>query len=132
MKSILFKIATAAFVLAIASTLTAAPPDYGKPHMSVKKYQSAATVGEIQALKKGDRYALVCTECKSIDVKEVTDDKGGEALCHDGGTLHCDSCKKKVNIKRAGGPGKEVITSAKVTYVNAEGKECMFLVPLKD
>jgi hypothetical protein len=70
-------------------------------------------------------------ECKSITVKEVADDKEVEALCHEGGTLHCDSCKKKVTIKRVGPPGKESITS-KVTIVNAEGKECMFVVPMKE
>jgi hypothetical protein len=69
-------------------------------------------------------------ECKSITMKEVEDDKDAAALCHDGGTAHCDSCKKKVTIKHSGPPGKET-TSRKVTYVNAEGKECMFLVPIK-
>lgn len=130
MKTNLFKTITAVFMLAIASSVAAAPPDYGKPHLSLKKHQSASTVEEIKALKKGDRYALVCLECKTIDVKEVTEEKGGEALCHDGGSLHCDSCQRKVKIKRgAGGKGA---TTIKVTYLNEEGKECMFLVPIKD
>jgi hypothetical protein len=70
-------------------------------------------------------------ECKSVTVKEVKDEKEVEALCHDGGTLHCDACQKKVTIKSSGPPGKGS-TSKKVTYVNEEGKECMFVVPVKD
>ncbi len=70
-------------------------------------------------------------ECKSITVKEVADEKEVEALCHDGGTMHCDACEKKVTIKHSGPPGKGA-TSSKVTYLNADGKECMFIVPIKD
>lgn len=92
--------------------------------------KASTSQGEIQKLKKGARYAKVCMECKSITVKEVADDKEVEVLCHDGGTIHCDSCKKKVTIKR-GGPRYDIIIS-KITYVNGEGKECMFIVPMKD
>ena len=93
-------------------------------------YKHAATVEEIQALKTGDHYALVCTECKSVTVKQVADEKEVEALCHNGGTVHCDSCKKKFTIKHLGPPGKGT-DSPKVTIVNAEGKECMFVVLMK-
>lgn len=82
--------------------------------------KAATSQEEIQKLKKGDHYATVCMECKSITVKEVADDKEVEALCHDGGTMHCDSCKKKVTVKR-GGP-RQNVTSSKVTYVNADGR----------
>ena len=50
----------------------------------------ASTVGEIQKLKKGDKYAVVCKECDSITVKKVADAAEVEALCHDGG---CDKTK---------------------------------------
>ncbi len=91
--------------------------------------KAATSQEEIQKLKKGDHYATVCMECKSITVKEVADDKEVEALCHDGGTIHCPSCKK--DFKVSTGPRGEV-TGSKVTYVNADGKECMFIVPMKD
>jgi hypothetical protein len=44
--------------------------------------------------------------------------------CHDGGTMHCDSCKAKVTIKHTGPAGKGT-DKAEVTYVNAEGKDCI-------
>ena len=100
----------------------------GNGYVPMKK---ASTVEEIQKLKKGDKYAVVCKECDSITVKKVADAAEVEALCHDGGSMHCDSCKKKHVIKRVGPPGKETIT-AKVVIVNAEGKECMFIVPMKE
>lgn len=93
-------------------------------------HKSATTAEEIQGMKKGDRYATVCMECKSITVKEIEDEKDAEALCHDGGELHCDACEKKVKIKRMG-PRSQTIGS-EVVYVNGEGKECMFIVPLKE
>lgn len=129
MKSLFKNLIAAAFVVGLATSVSAAPP--GKGPFKTKTYKQAATQEEIQSLKKGDRYALVCMECKSITVKEVADEKEVEALCHEGGTMHCDSCKKKYTIKHMGPPGKGT-TSPKVTIVNAEGKECMFIVPVKD
>ena len=130
MKTRLKAIIIAAFALGLASPVFAEPPGKGgilKPG----SYKHASTQEEIQSLKKGHHYALVCMECKSINVKEVAEDKDAEALCHEGGSVHCDSCKKKFTIKHSGPPGKGS-TSKKVTYVNEEGKECMFLVPMKD
>ena len=128
-KSSLVVIVAAAFAVGLATSASAAPPGKGGV-LKPGSYKQAATVEEIQSLKLGDHYALVCTECKSITVKQVADEKEVEALCHDGGSMHCDSCRKKVTIKRTGPPGKGT-TSQKVTIVNAEGKECMFIVPMK-
>ena len=127
-KSSLKVIVVAAFAVGLATSVSAAPP--GKGVFKAGTYKHAGTVEEIQSLKAGEHYALVCSECKSITVKEVADDKEVEALCHDGGSMHCDSCKKKFTVKRTGPPGKGT-TSQKVTIVNAEGKECMFIVPMK-
>ncbi len=129
MKSPLMIIIAAAFALGLATSASAAPPGKGGV-LKTGVYKQAATVEEIQSLKAGDHYALVCTECKSITVKEVADEKEVEELCHDGGSMHCDSCKKKFTIKNVGPPGKGA-SSPKVTIVNAEGKECMFIVPMK-
>lgn len=129
MKSLFKNLIASAFVIGLATSVSAAPP--GKGPFGTKTYKHAATQEEIQSLKTGDRYAVVCMDCKSITVKEVADEKEVEALCHEGGAMHCDACKKKVTIKHSGPPGKGT-ASPKVTYVNAEGKECMFIVPVKD
>jgi hypothetical protein len=126
MKSTFRSLILAVFAAGLVTSVSAAPPGKG-----TKVYKPALTQEEIQKLKTGDRYALVCMDCKSITVKEVADEKEVEALCHEGGTVHCDSCEKKFTVKHAGPPGKGVTTS-KVTIVNAEGKECMFVVPMKD
>jgi hypothetical protein len=96
--------------------------------------KSASSQEEIQKMKKGNRYMQVCMECQSVTVKEVADDKEVEALCHDGGPIHCPSCKKKVKVKRVGPPGKGTAprTKREIIYVNEEGKECMFIVPIKE
>jgi hypothetical protein len=128
MKSKLKTLLIAAFAIGLAGSVSAEPPGKGGV-LKPGSYKQASTQEEIQSLKKGQHYAVVCMECKSINVKEVADDSEAEALCHDGGSLHCDSCKKKFTIKHSGPPGKGS-TSKKVTYVNEDGKECMFLVAL--
>ncbi|MCW1926123.1 hypothetical protein OKA05_26430 [Luteolibacter arcticus] len=128
MKSTFRSLILAAFAAGLTSTVSAETPGKGTTiHLGSHK---AGTQEEIQKLKKGDHYALVCMECESMTVKEAADDKEGEALCHDGGSVHCDSCKKKFTIKSSGPAGKGS-TSKKVTYVNADGKPCMFVVPIK-
>jgi hypothetical protein len=129
MKSTIRNLIAAVFVVGIVTSVSAAPP--GKGPLSIKTYKEAATQAEIESLKPGERYALVCMECKSITVKEITDEKEAKALCHEGGYLHCDSCKKKFTIKYLGPPGKETTTS-KVTIVNEKGEQCMFIVTIKE
>lgn len=130
MKTLLKNIVTTAFAVGLATSVSAQSPNRGGEPAS-GTYNQADTQEQIQKLKKGDRYALVCMECKSVAVKEVGDDKEVAALCHDGGSMHCDSCKKKLTVKTVGPrPGGPVAT--KVTIVNAEGKECMFVATVKN
>lgn len=96
-----------------------------------RTYKKADSAESIQSMKKGDRYALVCKECDSVTVKEVADEKEVEAMCHDGGSMHCPSCKKKFTVKSIGPRAGSTPVITKVTIVNEEGKECMFVVPLK-
>lgn len=105
--------------------------DAQSPNRAPFKHTSSAE--RISSMKTGDRYVLVCLECKSATVEEVSTEEDTEKLCHDGGTIHCDGCKKKVTIKRVGPPGKGTASRTKreVKYLNSEGKECMVLIPLK-
>ena len=129
MKTLLRNIITAAFAVGLATSVSAQSPNRGGLTPGV--YKQADTQEQIQKLKKGEHYALVCMECKSVTVKEVGDEKEVAELCHDGGSVHCDSCKKKVTVKTVGPrPGGPVAT--KVTIVNAEGKECMFVAVVKN
>lgn len=128
MKTTLRTLITAALVLGLALTASA---QRSETALANKSYKHAASVEEIQSLKKSDRYMTVCMECKSVTVKEVADDKEAAALCHNGGSVHCDACKKEATIKRVGAPGRESYAGGKVTYVNENGKECMFIVPVK-
>lgn len=124
MKTTLKTLILVAVAASLVTVVSAAPPGKG-----LGTFKKASSVEEIQKLKPGDRYALVCKDCESVTIKEVANAEEVESMCHDGGTLHCDSCEKKVTIKRIGAPGKGDATS-KVTIVNAEGKECMVIVPL--
>ncbi len=124
MKTILKSIILAAVAASLVTAVSAAPPGKG-----TGTFKAASTVEEIQKLKKGDSYALVCKECDAVTIKEVEKAEEVEALCHDGGAMHCASCEKKFTVKHMGPAGKGT-TKGKMTIVNAEGKECMFVVPL--
>lgn len=126
MKATLMSLIAVAFAASLATSVSAAPPGKG-----TGVFKAATTQEEIQKLKKGDRYALVCMDCKSLAIKEVANEKEVAALCHEGGTMHCDSCKKKLTIKHVGPPGKG-LDKVQVEIVNDEGKQCMFVVPMKD
>lgn len=115
--------------LGLASTLSAQRAE--QSGISNKTYQKTESAESIKAMKKGDQYALVCKECDSVTIKEVADEKELEAMCHDGGSLHCPTCKKKFTVKSVGPRAGATPVVTKVTIVNAEGKECMFVVPLK-
>ena len=116
MKSTVKFLMAAIFAVGLASAVSAETPGKGST-LNLGSHKAATSQEEIQKLKKGDHYALVCMDCKSITVKEFADDKEAEELCHEGGTVHCDSCKKKVTITHPGTPGKGT-TTKKVTYVN--------------
>lgn len=87
----------------------------------------AATVKTVEKLKKGDKCAIVCTVCKTMEIKVIQSAEEVAALCHDGGEIECKSCKEKRVIKRIGPPGKQ-----RVVYMNKEGKECMYVFPLHE
>ena len=128
MKSPLKSLIMAAFTASLVTALTAAPP--GKGPLVTGTYLEESNPQNIQSMKKGSRYALVCMECKSVSVKEVASEKDAQALCHNGGTIHCDSCKQKYTIKHVGPPGRNG-DQWKMVMVNDKGKECMFIAPMK-
>jgi hypothetical protein len=127
-KSSFKAMAVAAFAVGLATSASAQRANANVPTNVPLK--AASTQEEIMGMKKGAHYALVCMECKSVTVKEIADEKEVAALCHDGGSLHCPSCKKKFTVKSVGPrPGGATTTTS--TIVNSEGKECMFVVPVK-
>ncbi len=114
----------AAIATSLVTVVSAAPPGKG-----VGTFKKASSVEDIQKIKKGDHYALVCKECDSVTFKEVATAEEMKALCHDGGAMHCGSCEKKFTVKHMGPAGKGT-TKTKMTIVNAEGRECMFVAQL--
>ncbi len=94
-------------------------------------YPTAKSVRQIHKLQTGDHYLLTCDVCHSVTAVEIKGHADVTALCHDGGRVHCGSCKKRAFVKVTNPSGKFGISGARVSYVNAEGYECMHLVPLK-
>lgn len=106
--------------LALIGIAQAQPP--GKGHRIGKP----GSVSKVEALKPGDQYAVVCTMCKTVEVKSVAKGETAASLTKEGGTMKCAGCKNEATIKRIGPRGKQHLS-----YVNKKGKECMFVAPLK-
>ncbi len=128
MNTIVRSLITTAFVLGLASTATAQRRD---TPLANKSNKQAPSVDETESHKKSDRHMTVCMECKSVTAKEAADGKEAAALCHNGGSVHCDAGKGKATIKRVGAPGRESYAGGKVPYMYVNGNECMFIVPVK-
>lgn len=113
-------IAIIAVALGTTTLLQAGPPGKGD------RFKASNSVEEVSSMKKGDKYVLVCKATNTATVCEVEDDNDASQLCHDGGTIHCESCDKKYVITRSP-KGK----GGQFKIVNEDGKECMVVIPLK-
>ena len=87
----------------------------------------AGHLASIERLQKGDQYAVICTVCRTMVIKTVGAAKETAALCHEGGTIHCDVCEADRLIKRITSHGRKY-----PAIVDEHGKECMMIVPLKN
>lgn len=129
MKSIARTLSALALAVVMLGIANAQSPPNRPP-----SFRATKSAEKISSMKPGDRYVLVCRDCETATVGEIVDATDAEKLCHDGGTIHCDGCDKKVTIKRVGPPSKggPIRTKREVTYLNSKGEECMVLIPLKN
>lgn len=114
-------------VFALTISGIAAPPSK-TTHFSSPLARKEA----FESLKPGDKVALVCTQCQSVNVQTVQDKADAMKLCKEGDSITCPSCKKTLKIVRQGVPGKNATPSTKVVYVNEKGEECMFIAKLNE
>lgn len=120
-------ILAAALAASLALAAVAAPAGRQIPITS----KALRTTEEFQKLKAGDTIALVCKECDTVTVRELESDEAGMGLCKENHTVTCPSCKKDFKIVRRQGPRLQATGSRIETrYVNADGKECMFVAKL--
>lgn len=96
-----------AFALAIAALLpsTANAADQVKGAQKLMEMNKVKTVGDIEALKVGDTFAMACAKCETILVKEVVSTaKGAEVLAANGkptkiiGKHLCTGCGSNIEI----------------------------------
>jgi hypothetical protein len=73
---------------------------------------------QFEALKPGDKVALVCKASDTVMVIDIKDSKQAMALC-----------KKKYKITWIG-PGKSGGQQTKLVIVNEKGEPCMFFAKL--
>ena len=110
----------AAFCLVLSASIstTTKAADQLKGGPKLVELSKVKTVGEIEALKPGDTFAMACAKCQTIMVKQVIDNaKGAEVLAADGkptkliGKHLCTGCGSTIEIV-GHGKGKE----AKITH----------------
>jgi hypothetical protein len=97
----------AALAVAMAAWLptTANAADQVKGAQKLLELNKIKTVGDIEALKVGDTFAMACAKCETIMVKEIVSTaKGAEVLAADGkptkliGKHLCPGCGSTIEI----------------------------------
>lgn len=109
--------------LGLASALHAGPgPQY---------WESLRKKSQFEQLKKGDKVAYICNECKTVSEITVESHDHAMELCKEGASVTCPSCKKqsKIIVKRQ---RNDPPVREEVTYVNDKGEECAFIAKVPD
>lgn len=108
----------ATLLLGPSATLTSRAADQMKGAQHLLHLQNLQTVGDVEALKPGETFAMACAKCKTIYVtKVVSTAKGAEVLASGGkptqviGTHACPGCGSTMEIV-GHGKGKE----SKITH----------------
>ena len=108
-----------AFALAMAAWLptTANAADQVKGAQKLMEMNKVKTVGDIEALKVGDTFAMACAKCETIMVTEVVNTaKGAEVLAASGkptkliGKHLCAGCGSTIEIVGHGKAKESKIT----------------------
>ena len=81
----------------------------------LRGFNALKTIGDIEALKTGDVFAMACSKCKTIWTGEIKKGAKGAQVLKEGGVpttlvgLHlCEGCGSKVEIK-GHGKGKKAV-----------------------
>ncbi len=111
--------------LALGATAFAQAPGKGGPALPSLTKQS-----HFEALKAGDRVALVCKASDTITVIDIKDQKAALELCREGRMVHCPVCKKDYKVIWTNPSGKSGGPKTSVAIVNESGEPCMFFARL--
>ncbi len=124
MKTLLNTIRVLSSIIAFGAFASIASAGPGPQHWETLGKQSQFT-----ELKPGMSIGYVCNTCKSISVVSIKSEEQAMAMCKEGGSVTCPSCKQvsKVVIKRA---RNDAPTHTEVTYVDDKGKDCAFMVAM--
>lgn len=121
MKNRIVPAVTAAIAaVALSATAFALPPGKGGLSSSLTKES------DFEALKPGDKVALVCKTSDSVMIIDIADEAQALALCKEGAMVHCPACKKDYKVTRGNPTGKGAPNRREVVIVNDEGEPCMF------
>ena len=118
MKTIKQMLVSAALLLGVASVALAGPgPQY---------WQNLGKESQFKELKKGDKIAYVCNQCKTVS--EITVESPAMAMdhCKEGATVSCPMCKKTSKVVRKESRN-DAPTHTEIVYVNDKGEECAFM-----
>jgi hypothetical protein len=120
MKTIKSILTTTLALIALSSAAFALPPGKGGPAIPAMKK------GDFDALKAGDKIALVCKVSDSVTIIDIKDEKAALELCEEGRMVHCPVCKKEYKTTWVNPTGKGTGPQTKVVIVNDKGEPCMF------
>lgn len=118
MKTIKHLLVSAALLLGVASVALAGPgPQY---------WQNLGMERQFKELKKGDKIAYVCNQCKTVSEIAVESPAMAMEHCKEGATVSCPVCKKTSKVVRKESRN-DAPTRTEIVYVNDKGEECAFM-----
>lgn len=112
-------------VLGAGFRAEAAPPGPPGKRPGWQTHKKLDQKTEVEALKPGDKIAIVCTECETVTTATFTSKEEAMKWCEEEGKVMCESCGKERTIKYTGPPGKK-----RIAYINSAGENCMFITKL--
>jgi hypothetical protein len=114
------------FRLLFATAALGALASFAYAGPGAQYWQTLRTESEFKQLKTGEKVAFVCNECKTVSEITIESPEQAMALCKEGATVMCPSCKMKTKVVMKG-KRNDTSTGSEVVYVNDKGEECAFM-----
>src|ERR1035437_8206272 len=97
----------------------------------IQYWQTLHKESDYKQLQTGEKVAYVCNQCKTVSEITVESPEQAMALCKEGATVTCPSCKMTTKVVMKGKNNDPSATS-EVIYVNDKGEECAFMAKVSE
>ncbi len=112
--------------LLFAAAILGAFASFAYAGPGIQYWQPLHKDSDFKQLKPGEKVAYVCNQCKTVSEIAIESTAQAMALCKEGDTVSCPSCKMTTKVVTKG-KHNDPSTTSQVIYVNEKGEECAFM-----